>query len=152
VQRGVIRKEDKKMRNYLAVMLVIGIFAIAGCAAKSNPEAERAAIKSAQAWLELVDSEKYGESWEAAAEYFKSAISKDKWQETIPAVRKPLGKTISRELKSQRYATSLPGAPDGEYVVIQYKTSFENKKSAIETITPMLDKDGKWRVSGYYIK
>lgn len=27
-----------------------------------------------------------------------------------------------------------------------------NKKSAIETVTPMMDKDGKWRVSGYYIK
>jgi hypothetical protein len=48
--------------------------------------------------------------------------------------------------------TSLAGAPDGEYVVIQYETSFENKKSSIETVTPMLDKDGKWRVSGYYVK
>ena len=48
--------------------------------------------------------------------------------------------------------SSIPGAPDGEYVVIQFKTSFENKKSGIETVTPMLDKDGKWRVSGYYIK
>ncbi len=48
--------------------------------------------------------------------------------------------------------TSLPGAPDGEYVVISYETSFTNKKSAIETVTPMLDKDGKWRVSGYFIK
>ncbi len=48
--------------------------------------------------------------------------------------------------------TSLPGAPDGEYVVIQIQTSFENKKSAVETITPMLDKDGRWRVSGYQIR
>jgi hypothetical protein len=47
---------------------------------------------------------------------------------------------------------SLPGAPDGEYVVIQFATSFENKKSAIETVTPMLDSDGEWRVSGYFIK
>ena len=28
----------------------------------------------------------------------------------------------------------------------------ENKASAVETITPMLDKDGKWRVSGYFMK
>lgn len=140
------------MRNYVAIALAIGIFSIVGCASKSNPDAEKSAIESARVWLELVDSEKYMESWEGAAEYFKSAVSKDKWQQTIQAVRKPLGKTVSRELKSQRYATSLPGAPDGEYVVIQYKTSFENKKDAIETITPMLDKDGKWRVSGYYIK
>jgi hypothetical protein len=47
---------------------------------------------------------------------------------------------------------SLPGAPDGEYVVIQFKTAFENKKFAIETVTPMLDGDGKWRVSGYFIR
>ena len=43
-------------------------------------------------------------------------------------------------------------SPDGQYVVIQFTSSFENKKSAIETITPMLDPDGQWRVSGYYIK
>jgi hypothetical protein len=67
-------------------------------------------------------------------------------------VRKPLGKVIKRNVKSKQYTTSLPSVPDGEYVVIQYETSFENKESSIETVTPMLDKDGKWRVSGYYIK
>jgi hypothetical protein len=64
----------------------------------------------------------------------------------------PLGAVISRSLKAKNFATSLPGAPDGEYVVIQFATSFENKTSAVETITPMMDKDGQWRVSGYYIK
>jgi hypothetical protein len=59
---------------------------------------------------------------------------------------------VARELKSKQYTKTLPGAPDGEYVVIQYKTTFENKKSAIETVIPMLEKDGRWRVSGYYIK
>ena len=48
--------------------------------------------------------------------------------------------------------TSLPGAPDGEYVVIQFDTSFTNKKVAVETVTPMKDEDGIWRVSGYYVK
>jgi hypothetical protein len=70
----------------------------------------------------------------------------------LQAVRKPLGKPISRQVKTKTYKTSLPGAPDGEYVVIQFETSFENKKSAIETVTPMMDKDGTWRVSGYFIK
>jgi len=59
---------------------------------------------------------------------------------------------VSRELKSTRYTTSAPGAPDGQYVIIQYNTTFEKKMSAVETVTPMLDQDGKWRVSGYYIK
>lgn len=61
-------------------------------------------------------------------------------------------KVISRVVSTKEFMTSLPGAPDGEYVVIQFKTSFENKKEAVETVTPKKDKDGKWRVSGYYIK
>ena len=79
-------------------------------------------------------------------------ITKDKWEQAITAVRKPLGKKLSRKLLSKTYTQSLPGAPDGEYVVIQFEASFQNKKIAIETVTPMLDKDGQWRVSGYYIK
>lgn len=140
------------MRSYIVVALVIGLLTIVGCVSKSNPDAEKAAIESAQAWLKLIDNEKYAESWEETAEYFKSVVSKDSWQQTIQATRRPLGKAISRELKARRYTTSLPGAPDSEYVVIEYRTSFENKKNAVETITPMLDKDGRWRVCGYYIK
>ena len=58
----------------------------------------------------------------------------------------------TRQLESKKFTTTLPGAPAGQYVVLQYKVSFANRKSAIETITPMLDKDKKWRVSGYYVK
>jgi hypothetical protein len=47
---------------------------------------------------------------------------------------------------------TLPGAPDGKYVVIQFESSFSNKKAAIETVTLMMDSDVKWRVSGYFIK
>lgn len=140
------------IRNYFVVALAIAVFSIAGCASKSNPEAEKAAIEPAQAWLALVDDGKYTEAWEIAAEYFKNAVDKKQLVKSLTAARKPLGKVLSRKLKSKKYRTTLPGVPDGEYVVIQYETSFENKKSAIETITPMFDKDGKWRVSGYYIR
>lgn len=140
------------MRSYIAIVLMAVVAICAGCAEKGNPEAEKAAIESARAWLELVDGGKYSESWEEAAEYFKTAVSKDNWQKSLQAIRKPLGKMVSRKLKSKGYTRSAPGAPDGEYVIIQYETSFENKKSGIETITPMLETDGKWRVSGYYIR
>jgi len=59
---------------------------------------------------------------------------------------------VSRKVKSTTYKTALPGAPDGEYVVIEFESVFENKKAAVETVTPMMDKDGKWQVSGYFIK
>jgi len=110
------------------------------------------AVAVAEAWLALVDDVKYGEGYETSADYLKNVVGKDEFVKSLNAARKPLGKLISREVKSTNYLTSLPGAPDGEYVVIQFKTSLENKKSTIETITPMLGKDGKWRVSGYFIK
>jgi hypothetical protein len=77
---------------------------------------------------------------------------------TFLASKKPLADEIRGQPKSSFISFhftrehTLPGAPDGEYVVIQYQTAFQNKKSAIETVTPMLDKDGHWRVAGYYIK
>lgn len=133
------------------VLIIISILFFA-CTAISSDSREESAVKAAASWLSLVDNGDYDKSWEEAAAYFRNAIPKGQWQQTIAAVRKPLGDVIMREMDSQNSVTSLPGAPDGEYVVIQFKTSFANKKAAIETITPMLEKDGTWRVSGYYIK
>jgi Protein of unknown function (DUF4019) len=118
----------------------------------AGPDEERAGLDSAGAWLTLVDVGEYGKSWDQAASLFKESLSKDQWVKALKTVRTPLGKLISRTSASTTYTTSLPGVPDGKYVVIKYDTSFENKKSAVETVTPMLDKDGKWRVAGYLIK
>ena len=118
----------------------------------ANQTAEKIAIEASDNWLKLIDNNQYAKSWETAAGLFKDAVAKEQWHQSLNAVRKPLGKVMKRTVRSKQYATSLPGAPDGEYVVIRYETSFENKKSSVETVTPMLDKDGKWRVSGYYIK
>ena len=100
--------------------------------------------------LALTDEGKYDESWDAAAEYLKNPLPGDFVKSSM--LPEAAGQVKSREVKSKEYRTSLPGAPDGEYVVIQFKTSLENKESAIETVTPMLGKDKKWRVSGYYIR
>jgi hypothetical protein len=110
------------------------------------------ALKSTDAWLSLVDQGKYGESWDAAAKAFQGVLARDKWKDALTAARQPLGKLVSRTFRSAERKTSLPGAPDGDYIVIQYRASFENKKSAVETVTPMREADGTWKVSGYFIK
>ncbi len=114
---------------------------------------EQAAVREAESWLSAVDSGGYAASWEGAASFFKNAVTKEKWLGSMHAYRKPLGAMLQRNLRNAQYTTSLPGAPDGEYVVIQYDSAFEGKKKeAVETITPMLDAGGQWRVSGYFIK
>jgi len=130
--------------------LVLVLLPIATMAQTVDQETE--AVTAAEGWLALVDAGKYGESWKAVSRYFKIAVPQGQWEQSLKAVRSPLGKLVSRKLLSKTYMTSLPGAPDGEYLVIQFETSFQDKKSAIETITPMKEKDGKWKVSGYYIK
>ena len=112
---------------------------------------ETTAQESAEKWLDLVDRSQYSESWSEAATYLQNNVALAEWQPTLQGVRHPLGKVLSREVASRDYTTSLPGSPDGEYVVVQYNTSFENKESAVETVTPMLNRDGKWKVAGYYI-
>ena len=137
------------------ISAIIGIAILGLCFSYisiASVEKEEEAVAAAQTWLTLIDEEKYGESWESAAAYFKNAITKEKWEQALTAVRKPLGTLISRELSSKTTMQSLPGAPDGEYVVIRFNTSFSNKADAQETVTPMLDPDGQWRVSGYYFK
>jgi hypothetical protein len=110
------------------------------------------AVAVAEAWLEMVDKGKYLQSWREASPYFQNSVSKQQWQTLLQAHRQPLGQVIQRTLKTRRFVTQLDGAPDGEYVIIQFETIFTNQKKTIETITPLLGKDGQWRVAGYYIK
>jgi len=109
----------------------------------SRNAAEKAAVSAATAWLALVDEGAYVKSWEEAARYFKNSVTRDRWVQAIKAAREPLGKNLSRRVLSSTYRTSLPGAPDGEYVLIRFESSFENKNSATETVTPMMDEDGQ---------
>jgi hypothetical protein len=142
------------LKRTIASMLITAVICGAGrgSARADGQTAVTQARKAAAAWLALVDDGKYQESWNQSSSLFKSHVTAERWAEMVGAVRKPLGAVISREFKLAHYLTSVPGAPDGEYVVIQYDTVFENKKAALETVTPMLDKDGQWRVSGYFIK
>lgn len=117
----------------------------------SGQAVEDTAQAAAETWLESVDRGDYDGSWEESASLFRAAVSKEDWERTLGATRGPLGKLVARKLKSRTYRETLPGAPDGKYVILQYDTIFENKRSAVETVTPMLDGD-TWRVSGYYIK
>jgi len=138
------------MKRILAVAL-LGL-ALVATATVADEAAEAAAEKAARAWLAEVDGGDYGASWEHAAELFRKAVTKEAWKQQLGAVRGPLGAVRERSLRSATFTRSLPGAPDGEYVVIQYDTGFANKASAVETVTPMRDPDGVWRVSGYYIR
>ena len=138
------------LRLFLVSLLVVGVPGLS--ASDERAGAESTAQKAASQWLALVDEGRHGASWDEASSLFKNAVSRADWQKALRAVRAPLGGLKSRKVKSSTFTRTMPGAPDGEYVVIQYETEFEKKASAVETVTPERDKNGTWRVSGYYIK
>lgn len=109
------------------------------------------AQKVALAWLENVDAGGYGTSWDDAADLFRKAVTRENWEKTLGTVRTPLGAPGPRKIRAVNYTRSIPGAPEGEYVVIQYQTMF-GERSVLETVTPMKEADGRWRVSGYLIR
>ena len=143
------------INKIVGVMLGVTLALTAvGCGGKSETAQKNGeeAVDAAINWLLLIDGEKYSESWTEAAEYFRGSIPQDRWVTMMNSAKKPLGKVITREIKEKRDFTTIPGAPDGRYVVIKFNTSFANKKAVIETVTPRLEPGGKWRVSGYYIE
>jgi len=131
----------------LSTMMWVNI-ALAGTA----DDKEAKAIESGLQWLSRCDKAEYAESWETAATYFKNAVKKEQWEQMAAAARNPLVKMVKRDVKSQKYQTTAPGAPDGEYVIIKFSTTFENKKESTETLTMMIDKDRGWRAAGYFVK
>ena len=154
-------KEDTlTMKKILWILTAIGIGLVAGAVllgaegeGKAAEEAARkASAESAQSWLALVDAGEYAKSWSAAAELFQKQVSSDRWVETVRGVRGEIGKLVSRKATKADYSRTLPGAPDGEYVIHQYSSAFENKKEAMEHVVLMKEKDGSWKVVGYFIK
>jgi hypothetical protein len=137
----------------IRVLVWLGVVAAVFAApVRAADKPEDLAQTAAESWLKLTDAGDAGASWDQAARLFKGAVTKEQWTQALAGVRPPLGKVVSRKLASRQYSEKLPGAPDGKYVTIQYETVFERKASAVETITPMLDPDGVWRVSGYFIR
>ena len=120
--------------------------------ATAAPEPTTAAQAASKEWLKKLDAADYTGTWEAAASMFKAAVTAQAWQQASQSVRNPLGAVRSRSDRSATYTKTLPGVPEGEYVVVQFNTTFENKAQAVETVTTALDRDGTWRVAGYFIK
>jgi len=139
------------MKLLLPVFVVL-VNCLMPAAAFAQVQNTVAAQTAASLWLEKLDASEFEQTWELAASVFKSALTRDAWVKAAQSARKPLGAVKSRTDKSVTWSRSLPGVPDGQYVVIQYDTVFENKAGSVETLTVMVDTDDEWRMIGYFIK
>jgi hypothetical protein len=139
-----------KRMSWLAVALLAGLpgLALLQAAADVNPASQR----SADEWLALVDAGKYEDSWNRAHSLFKAQVTKEQWVAGATDLVSRLGALKSRKLKEAVATRSLPGAPDGDYTVFTYDSSYENLPAATDKLVTATDKDGTWRVTGYFVQ
>lgn len=114
----------------------------------ADPSAD--AVAAAKSWLALVDKGDYAKSWTEASNLLKTRISEAEWAKAAAPIHETLGNVVSREETGVDMRTSLPGAPDGQYAIVHFKTKFEKKDAANETVTMMLD-GATWKSAGYFI-
>lgn len=138
--------------NYFGKLMIFFAAATFSHAYAQDAQDVAKATQAAAAWLNLTDTQQYGPSYAGTAPAFRQAITQPDWEQALQAVRTPLGELKHRSVKSATYAKDLPGAPRGEYVIIVYDSAFANRAGAVETVTPMRDTDGSWKVSGYFVR
>jgi hypothetical protein len=141
----------------LLVLAAASLWPLMPARAQATSKADTAAAiaqaqSAAGAWLTLVDGGNYAASFDSAAAFFRQAVTPDQWQTAVKQARAPFGPLSARHVIAAVYAAALPNAPPGEYVVLQYETAGAKGQHVIETVTPMHEANGRWRVSGYYIK
>jgi len=141
------------MKLISSALLLVFLFALPAVSA-SDADKEQAAVTAAEDFLALVDAADYTQSWDMTAQFFKQKVSKENWIKEIGVLRPKSKSLVERKLRSAEYSKSesVPGIPDGEYVVIVFDTIFADKQGAIEIVTPTLEPDGHWRVSGYFVR
>jgi len=110
------------------------------------------AQKAARDWLALSDRGDAQGTGKSAGKRFQTALTASGWASALQKAREPMGTMISRTIMSTQFKTSFPGAPDGDYAIIAFKTRFTKKEAANETVTVEREADGAWRVIGYFIR
>jgi hypothetical protein len=108
--------------------------------------------ETARAWLADTDRGNAVQSWKSAGKQFRNAITADRWTDSLKQVRPPLGALSQRAQLSTQFRKNIPGAPDGEYAIVLFRTTFAKKMDARETLTLEHEPDGAWRVIGYLIQ
>lgn len=133
------------------IVLLLILFC-SGVAVADDSDILKAVESSARNWLELIDGKKYQESWESASSLFKAKKTESEWIKIITAIRSPRGEINARYIATAGAAKSLSGFPDGDYVVLQFYTTFALKGLALETITLAKTQDSVWLIADYSIK
>lgn len=139
--------------RHLAARALVAVACLAAGAAFAQDPRSVLAQKAAREWLAQTDKVDAAASYGAAGAKFKEAITVDRWEEALQKARAPLGALEQRTIFETTFDQALPGGgPPGEFALVMYRTVFARKTDSTETVTLEHERDGTWRVIGYFIR
>jgi hypothetical protein len=112
---------------------------------------EQAAQRQALGFLGYLDQGRFAESYAYTGMLIRDQVDQNAFTDKVQKARAGTGALLSRDLIDSAYTDTVPGAPEGQYVVLHYHVSFANRPSAVETVTLDFARN-YWRLAGYYIK
>jgi hypothetical protein len=113
---------------------------------------DKESIEAGKKWLELLDSGNAGAAWDLASKQLQSVVKRDAFVAEISTVRKPLGKIDTRTPVKFARSHELPGAPSGDYAIVEFDTKYANGKHLSEQVIWTIESGDIWRVAGYYYR
>jgi len=112
--------------------------------------------QAAQQVIQMVDSNRVGEIWDAGSATMKRLVTRDEFVKQITIDRNKLGKPTARGKATVTRSQFPAGArvPQGIYLNVAVPTTFANapKGAVRELVSFRLDEDKTWRVSGYSLR
>lgn len=112
-----------------------------------TPASEQAALRSAEAFLALVDRDDWAASWQATHKAFQLLNTVDWWAKASEGVRGRIGKPITRKLDKVDFT---PAPPNG-YWIVTFKARYAKAGEVTETLQ-MASEDGGWKVTAITVE
>ncbi|MCK4502287.1 MAG: DUF4019 domain-containing protein [Desulfuromonadales bacterium] len=142
----------KQFRIHI-VLIIAAVFMIVYPLLSEKPDTEKAekATVVAMEFLQLIDTEKYAESWQMAADMMKEQVTEKDWVEKLANARTLSGKLVERVEESVSYSTSAKDSPEGEYIALTFASKYQKAANVSEYVTVMVEA-GHWKVAGYFIQ
>ncbi len=114
----------------LGALLTVVLVAPVGAETLSRDQLEN----KASSYLDLLDQGYYEEAWQDMSALSQALNNQSQWQNRQQAIRTAYGALSSRQLRHITYRQSYTLSPDGQYVIVQFKSRYQNKADTIETV------------------
>lgn len=136
-----------------AMLAALSVWAVA-CAfpvAAQDPQVSEAR-RVASEWLTVVDADNATASYAAAANKFRQAMTQEQWAAALSQARTQFGALQRRTFAGAQKGDEMQNKPEGEFVVLFFRSGFAKRESVTEQVLMEREADGKWRIIGYSLR